>query len=62
MKTDKLYRVQEQDLERLRQILTVCFKNDPLYSTLIEDEETRQRLMPHLFSCDITECFETCEV
>lgn len=62
MKTDKLYRVQEQDLDRLRQILTVCFKNDPLYSTLIEDEETRQRLMPHLFSCDITECFETCEV
>ena len=62
MECKNLYRVQEKDLDRLREILTICFKNDPLYSALIEDQETRERLMPHLFSCDVTECFETCEV
>ena len=40
MNSDKLYKVQEQDLDRLKEILTVCFQNDPLYSTLIEDEAT----------------------
>ena len=37
MNSDKLYKVQEQDLDRLKEILTVCFQNDPLYSTLIEE-------------------------
>ena len=32
MNSDKLYKVQEQDLYRLKEILTVCFQNDPLYS------------------------------
>jgi hypothetical protein len=36
MNSDKLYKVQEQDLDRLKEILTVCFQNDPLYSTLID--------------------------
>ena len=49
MECKNLYRVQEKDLDRLREILTICFKNDPLYSALIEDQETRERLMPHLF-------------
>ena len=48
MNSDKLYKVQEQDLDRLKEILTVCFQNDPLYSTLIEDEATKERLLPHL--------------
>ena len=30
MNSDKLYKVQEQDLDRLKEILTVCFQNDPL--------------------------------
>ena len=62
MNSDKLYKVQEQDLDRLKEILTVCFQNDPLYSTLIEDEATKERLLPHLLQCDVTELFETCEV
>ena len=62
MNSDKLYKVQEQDLDRLKEILTVCFQNDPLYSTLIEDEATKERLLPHLLECDVTELFETCEV
>ena len=62
MNSDKLYKVQEQDLDRLKEILTVCFQNDPLYSTLIEDEATKDRLLPHLLECDVTELFETCEV
>ena len=62
MNSDKLYKVQEQNLDRLKEILTVCFQNDPLYSTLIEDEATKERLLPHLLECDVTELFETCEV
>ena len=62
MNSDKLYKVQEQDLDRLKEILTVCFQNDPLYNTLIEDEATKERLLPHLLECDVTELFETCEV
>ena len=27
MNSDKLYKVQEQDLDRLKEILTVCFQN-----------------------------------
>ena len=28
MNSDKLYKVQEQDLDRLKEILTVCFQNE----------------------------------
>ena len=59
---DNLYKVQEEDLERLKRILTVCFAEDPLYCTLIEDEETRERLLPELFESDLTEFFETCDI
>ena len=57
---DNLYKVQEEDLERLKRILTSCYAEDPLYCTLIEDEETRERLLPELFESDLTELFETC--
>ena len=30
---DNLYKVQEEDLERLKRILTVCFAEDPLYGS-----------------------------
>ena len=33
---DNLYKVQEEDLEKLKRILTVCFAEDPLYCTLIK--------------------------
>ena len=55
MNSDKLYKVQEQDLDRLKEILTVCFQNDPLYSTLIEDYATKERLLAHLLEGDVTE-------
>ena len=38
------------------------FSNDPLYCSLIPDQETRKRLLPELFQCDLTEFFETCEI
>ena len=54
MESDNLYRVQEEDLPRLQKLLTVCFAQDPLYHTLIPDDDTRERLLPELFSCDLT--------
>ena len=55
MESDKLYRVQREDLPKLEQLLYACFKHDPLYETLIPDPEVRERLMPELliapFSC-----------
>ncbi|MCI7813120.1 MAG: GNAT family N-acetyltransferase [Lachnospiraceae bacterium] len=63
METQNLYRVtNEEDLEKLKRLLTVCFANDPLYCQLIPDEETRKRLLPELFECDLTEFYETCEI
>ncbi len=62
MDSDKLYRVKKKDLKRLEKLLTLCFAKDPLYCKLIPDEETRKRLMPELFQCDMTEFFETCEI
>lgn len=38
------------------------FSEDPLYHALIPDRDTRERLMPELFTCDLTEFFETCEI
>ena len=49
MESDNLYRVQEEDLPRLQKLLTVCFAQDPLYHTLIPDDDTRERLLPELF-------------
>ena len=62
MESKNLYRVQEEDLPRLQKLLTVCFAQDPLYHALIPDNDTRERLLPELFSCDLTEFFQTCEI
>lgn len=62
MESHNLYRVQREDLEKLQRLLTVCFAQDPLYHALIPDSETREKLLPELFSCDLTEFFETCEI
>lgn len=62
MNSDKLYRVQKEDLPKLEQMLNECFANDPLYQTLIPDPDIRRRLMPELFHCDMDEFYETCEI
>ncbi len=62
MDSDNLYRVQKEDLPKLEKLLSKCFALDPLYQELIPDEEIRKRLMPELFSCDLTEFYETCEI
>lgn len=62
MTSDKLYRVQKEDLPKLEQLLNVCFAHDPLYETLIPDPEIRKKLMPELFHCDMDEFYETCEI
>lgn len=62
MESDKLYRVKKEDLPRLPELLVECFSRDPLYCQLIPDQETRNRLLPELFECDLTEFFETCEI
>lgn len=62
MDTDKLYRVQKQDLPKLEVLLNHSFANDPLYQTLIPNEAVRRRLMPELFHSDLDEFFETCQI
>ena len=62
MESDKFYRVQKTDLPKLEKLLYKCFEHDPLYETLIPDEEVRKRLMPELFHCDMDEFYETCEI
>ena len=62
MESDKLYRVKKEDLPRLQELLVECFSGDHLYCQLIPDQETRNRLLPELFECDLTEFFETCEI
>ena len=62
MVSDQLYRVQKEDLPRFQKMLTECFAEDPLYHTLIPDPETRKRLMPELFECDLNEFYENCEI
>ena len=55
MDSEKLYRVQEEDLSKLEELLCRSFAADPLYVELIPDEEVWKRLMPELFQCDLTE-------
>lgn len=62
MDTDKLYRVAKEDLPKLEQLLNRCFANDPLYETLIPDQNVRERLMPELFHSDLMEFFESCQI
>ena len=57
-----LYRVQKEDLPKLRELLTASFAGDPLYHSLIPDAATRNRLLPELFECDLWEFFKTCEI
>ena len=53
MESDKLYRVQKEDLPKVEKMLNQCFAHDPLYETLIPDPEVRKNLMPELFKCDM---------
>lgn len=62
MESGRLYRVQKEDVEKLKELLTECFAGDPLYCKLIPDGKTRSRLLPELFECDMEEFFETCEI
>ena len=62
MDSHTLYRVTKEDQPRLEQLVSVCFAKDPLYCKLIPDEDTRKRLMPELFHCDMEEMLATCEI
>lgn len=62
MESQTLYQVQKEDLPQLKKLLTECFREDPLYASLIPDKETRERLLPELFECDLSEFFENCEI
>lgn len=62
MTSDTLYRVKKEDFPKLEQLLIKCFEKDPLYVSMIPDEDVRKRLMPELFKCDLDEFYETCEI
>lgn len=60
--TVRMYRVRKNDLPKLEELLTECFSEDPLYQTLIPDETLRNRLLPELMKCDLTEFYNKCEI
>jgi len=62
VKTESLYRVDRKDEDKLKQLLTECFREDPLYCQLIPKQEIRNKILPDIFSCDLDEMFENCEV
>lgn len=62
MKTDALYRLSSQDAPQLIPLLTECFEQDPLYHVLIPDKALRDKILPEIFSCDVEELFENCQV
>ncbi|MDD5934529.1 MAG: GNAT family N-acetyltransferase [Clostridiales bacterium] len=62
MKAERLYRVKREDLPKLQELLTECFREDPLYNKLIPDDEIREKLLPHLFHSDLLEYFKECEI
>lgn len=62
MKPDGLYQVKKEDAEKLITVLSECFCKDPLYCNLIPEKEVRARALPEIFSCDVNEFLETCDV
>ncbi|MEF9852431.1 MAG: GNAT family N-acetyltransferase [Hydrogenoanaerobacterium sp.] len=62
MKTDRLYRVEKKDEEKLTELLAECFSQDPLYCKLIPQNEKRKKMLPEIFSCDLDEMFSDCEI
>ena len=62
LKLENLYRLNRSDEEKLAQLLTECFNQDPLYCQLIPKKDMRKRMLPDIFSCDLDEMFENCEV
>ncbi|MBR9938356.1 GNAT family N-acetyltransferase [Oscillospiraceae bacterium Marseille-Q3528] len=62
MESDRLYQVKKEDFGKLEQLLTRCFIEDPLYCQLIPDHQMREKLLPELFDCDLTEFYENCEI
>lgn len=62
LETDRLYQVEKKDFKRLEELLTSCFLEDPLYCKFIPNAETRKRLLPELFKCDLEEFFSSCDI
>lgn len=62
MNTELLYRVDRKDEEKLISLLTECFSRDPLYCQLIPKQELRTKMLPEIFSCDLDEMLENCEI
>ena len=62
MESERLYQVQKEDLPKLEDLLTQCFREDPLYHSLIPNKDIREKLMPELFKCDLTEFYKCCDI
>lgn len=62
MVVDKLYKLKYNDKPKIVELLVECFKNDPLYCTLIPDKELRERTLPEIFECDFEEMFQECDI
>lgn len=60
--TDKLYKLDMDDKAGIVKLLVECFKEDPLYCTLIPNQELRERTLPEVFDCDLEEMFQECDI
>jgi len=58
----ELYKVTKKDLPKLQALLNKCFASDPLYETLIPNEDIRKKLLPKLFACDMEEFYKNCDI
>jgi GNAT superfamily N-acetyltransferase len=62
LESNKLYRITKKDENELIQLLTECFKEDPLYRHLFPDKEIRRKIIPELMKNDIEEELINCEI
>ena len=58
MESDKLYRVQKEDLPKVEKMLNQCFARSVVRDA-DSDPEVRKNLMPELFKCDMDEFYAT---
>ena len=62
MTTEKLYKLEINDMSKIINLLMECFKDDPLYCTLIPNKILREKTLPELFECDLEEMFRNCDI
>lgn len=58
LKIDQLYPVDQKDADKLTDLLTQCFAEDPLYCQLIPQKQCENDFCRDFFSVIWTNCFK----